>query len=456
MNHKPHSLHRLSPFLPVALFGLLLALSEFAVQIETKRLKDEERSQVLIKASTVRAQLESELNATLHITTGFTGYIAINPTLSGNDNMATMLATLFKYGRHLRNVGLAPDNIIRHVYPIKGNEQALGLNYEKNPSQWPAVQRAIESRGTVLAGPLNLVQGGRGLISRTPVFLNDGQYWGILSMVIDSDSLFKAAGLMAEDCEMTFALRGKDGFGNNGALFFGAVETFRQNPILLNLTVPGGVWQMAVLPENGWGGKRAYLNYFRIVGLIISLLLSAMVWITLADRRQIKYLALHDPLTGLPNRRLFDERLNYTIVQKQRQNKPFSLLYVDLDDFKPINDHYGHKAGDQVLREAARRMTDAVRHEDTVARIGGDEFMIILPSTGDKSGTMLVANDILQAIGKPYTFQGQQLDVNTSIGVSIYPESGNTEEALVRAADQAMYQAKNGGKRRICFDRDRC
>jgi len=452
MSKKQHHQHWLSIILPLLLFSVLFAISDHLTRIERKSLKEEQYSQVLLQASAARAQLESELNSTLHITTGLTGYIAINPELKGYNDVRKVLATLFQYGHHLRNIGFAPGNVIHYVYPLKGNEKAIGLNYEKHPLQWPAVERAIISHSTVLAGPINLVQGGRGIISRTPVFLDDGKYWGILSLVIDIDSLFIDAGLLSKDSTVDFSLRGKDGQGKEGALFLGREEVFKQSPIILNLTVPGGVWQMAAVPKSGWGSNLKTLTYYHIGGFIIALVLSVMLWVILNDRWKIQHLALHDALTALPNRRLFNERLNYTLMQKQRQHQPFSLLYIDLDNLKPINDQYGHKVGDMVLYEVAKRMSSSVRHEDTVARIGGDEFMIILPSTGGKTQSTHVAQQILKAIKAPFFHQGKKIELSTSIGLSIYPQNGNSVEELIRAADQAMYQAKYEGKGRIYFN----
>jgi len=453
MIKKLHNPHWLSIIIPLLLFSVLFAVSGHLTRIEGKSLKEEQYNQVLLQASAARAQLESELNSTLHITTGLTGYIAINPGLKDHDNVHKVLRTLFRYGHHLRNIGFAPGNVIRYVYPHKGNEKAVGLNYEQQPLQWPAVKRAIISHSTVLAGPVNLVQGGRGLISRTPVYLDNGKYWGILSLVIDIDSLFSDAGLLSENSKVEFALRGKDGKGKEGALFLGREAVFKESPILLNLSVPGGVWQMAAVPKSGWGSNLKTLTYYQIGGFLIALLLSVMLWVILNDRWKIQHLALHDALTGLPNRRLFNDRLNYTLMQKQRQQELFSLLYIDLDNLKPINDQYGHKVGDLVLREVAKRMSKSVRHEDTVARIGGDEFMIILPSTGKEKETLHVAQQLLKTIRAPLFHHGEQLDISASIGISIYPEHGSDQEELLRAADLAMYQAKKAGKGQITMQK---
>lgn len=439
----------LSSILPPLTFILLFTFAEYMVEIEADRLREAERSHILLQASAARAQLESELNATLHITTGLTGYIAVNPTLAGNNDVQKVLQTLFRYGRHLRNIGLAPNNVITHVYPLESNQKAIGLNYAQASKQWPAVKRAIESRTTVMAGPVNLVQGGRGLISRTPVFLDNGKYWGILSLVIDIDSLISATGLDPAPSEVLFAIRGKDGLGKEGGIFLGQQAIFEQKPVLLALSVPGGHWQMAAMPTRGWGSNLGHLPYYRAGAAILALLLSAMLWVILMDRREIKHIALHDPLTGLANRRLFKERLGYTLSQKQRQKNPFALIAIDLDNFKPINDKYGHKAGDEVLREVARRLENSLRQEDTVARLGGDEFMIILPSTGDRLNTLIVVRKLQKNLGQPFSFQGQGLELKASFGISLYPENGASEEELLRFADLAMYQVKRDGKGRI-------
>lgn len=432
--------------IPLALFALLFTTTSYVVDIEEKRLKDLQRGQVLMQASATRARLESELNSTLYITTGLTGYITINPRLTDKRDVQKVLQTLFRSGHHLRNIGLAPNNILTHVFPLEGNEKAIGLNYRQHAEQWPAVERAITSRNTVLAGPVQLVQGGTGLISRTPVFLEGDRYWGILSLVIDIDSLFSAAGMQAEDGQISIALRGEDGMGVAGATFFGKDELFGYNPVLLNLTIPGGRWQLAAVPSHGWDSNRQHLVYFRIFAALISLLLATMLWVILVDRRAIKHIALHDPLTELANRRLFDERLSYTLLQKQRQQQPFALLSLDLNGFKPINDQFGHKAGDIVLREVGRRINSVIRQEDTLARVGGDEFMIILPSTTDSLGALKVVEKIRQVFNTPFTYIGNELTLSTSIGASLYPLDGDNTDKLLRAADQAMYAAKKRHK----------
>jgi diguanylate cyclase (GGDEF)-like protein len=159
-----------------------------------------------------------------------------------------------------------------------------------------------------------------------------------------------------------------------------------------------------------------------------------------------RHAALHDVLTGLPNRALFDDRLEHGVAQAQRYGWTLAVMFVDLDDFKIINDTHGHDAGDRVLQAIARRLTDNTRGEDTVSRQGGDEFLYLLTKIGDNRNVAMITNKILQAIQAPCNISvgdvGISVSVRASIGISIYPKDGTTVQALMKGADEAMYRAK--------------
>jgi diguanylate cyclase (GGDEF)-like protein len=172
---------------------------------------------------------------------------------------------------------------------------------------------------------------------------------------------------------------------------------------------------------------------------------------SLAHAKRIEYLAYHDALTGLPNRSMFSKMLNQSISEAHRYSRSFSVAFLDLDRFKQINDSLGHEAGDQLLQEVAARLRSCVRDSDTIARLGGDEFVLLLPEGATGGNAAAVAQKILAVIAKPYTLIGQEFRVTVSIGISSYPQDGFDEQALMKNADIAMYQAKEAGKNNYQF-----
>ena len=158
--------------------------------------------------------------------------------------------------------------------------------------------------------------------------------------------------------------------------------------------------------------------------------------------------AYFDRLTDLPNRYLFEDRLAHAAVRAKRESRPLALLYLDIDDFKEVNDRLGHSAGDDVLRSIAKRLTGVVRKSDTVARLGGDEFAVLLESLTHVEDAAGVAQKMLAALARPLIKQNQQLNLTCSIGISFFLLDGTEAKSLLDHADRAMYRAKLlGGNR---------
>jgi diguanylate cyclase (GGDEF)-like protein/PAS domain S-box-containing protein len=170
--------------------------------------------------------------------------------------------------------------------------------------------------------------------------------------------------------------------------------------------------------------------------------------------KQLMYQASHDPLTGLPNRNLLNDRLSQAIASSDRSNKPVVLILLDLDHFKVINDTLGHSYGDQLLITVAQRLQELVRGSDTIARIGGDEFVAVLTTAIHSDSVITVANRFLQAVSKPYSLRGEEIQITASIGISQYPEDGDDCETLFKKADTAMYHIKEHGRNGFQFFAD--
>lgn len=164
-----------------------------------------------------------------------------------------------------------------------------------------------------------------------------------------------------------------------------------------------------------------------------------------------RFLAYHDTLTGLPNRRLLDDRLRQAIRLAQRRDRMVATLLIHLDDFRQVNDTLGHGAGDTVLREVAQRLAGCVRKADTLARAGADEFAVVVCDLKDEADCRVVAEKLLQALGAEFRVAGRRLRLAASIGISLFPSDAGDGEALLRNADAATYRAKQLGRNQIRF-----
>ena len=161
---------------------------------------------------------------------------------------------------------------------------------------------------------------------------------------------------------------------------------------------------------------------------------------------RLSHLATHDPLTGLPNRALFNDRLSLELVRAQRSGKKLAVMLLDLDNFKEINDSWGHTVGDEVLKIIGRRLPDFLRRSDSIARMGGDEFLILLPEIEKAEDARRIGLKVLSSFKKPLIVDTRELSTTTSIGFAIYPDDGDETDILLKNADIAMYSVKEGGR----------
>lgn len=198
-------------------------------------------------------------------------------------------------------------------------------------------------------------------------------------------------------------------------------------------------WVVAVTGV-GLSLSMALLAWFMITGRARALQLAAKM------TQELRHMAQHDPLTGLPNRALFSDRVQRELAYARRHDSRFALIFLDLDQFKPINDSHGHAVGDLLLRQVARRLQEALRAADTVGRIGGDEFVVLMGELSSTEDALALADKIRQEVRRPYLIEGRELRISCSLGVAVYPDDGTDEVTLVERADSAMYRAKEAGR----------
>jgi len=167
---------------------------------------------------------------------------------------------------------------------------------------------------------------------------------------------------------------------------------------------------------------------------------------------QLAQMATHDPLTGLPNRALLYDHVGLVLARARRSRRRAAVLLLDLDHFKSVNDTLGHSTGDALLQAVGSRLKNLLRESDTVARLGGDEFVVLLSDLTRVDHAIRVADKVLDAVRKPFTIDGREIPITTSIGIAAYPDNSEGRDALMKNADTALYEAKRSGRDRYaCF-----
>jgi len=269
-------------YLSLVIFVVAVSIAAWTIVESLVETSFETRTRADLESemNTFRARMEKSVGGIGHVVHGVMAAIVSEPDLS-QARFDGLAEHFFGLHPELRNLAAAPDLIVKYVYPPAGNESVIGLNYWQVPSQLPAVERAIAAQGVVLAGPVHLVQGGEGLISRAPVFIRDHDtgkqtLWGIISAVVDVERFFKGSGLRG-DLPYDIAIRGTDGMGAQGEVFFGRPDVFELNPVLTTINVPDGTWVMASAPKAGWPEHPDNINTVRAYFLLGGALFLALV-----------------------------------------------------------------------------------------------------------------------------------------------------------------------------------
>ncbi len=376
--------------------------------------------------------------------------------------------------------------IVQREPYIGRNRAPIGIDIWGNAARRQAMEKARDSGMPAITGAVQLVvdkdaEPSPGFIMYLPIFANDGSRatvsqrrahligWVYAAFRMNE---FMASLYVKPASGLAFAIY--DGADpRDEALMYraggakGQRATSAQASLSANeyMVVAGHTWTLVLstLDEFEARQSRDMVRVIGVAGMGLSLCLALLSWFMVNGRAralrlaadmtdELRHMAQHDVLTGLPNRALFHDRVQQELAAAKRHGRRFALVFMDLDNFKPINDNYGHAVGDLVLQEAARRLQRVLRSSDSVGRVGGDEFVVLL---GDLIGTetetvLALAERLRQEVGLPYKVDaGRELIVSCSLGVAVYPEDGADELTLTRRADEAMYQAKDNGRDKV-------
>ena len=604
--HAHLSFRGLGYYVPAIVVAFAVLIAVFLADIQKRRLEEEYlRSYTTEQLGLLRSRLQGSILGDIKLVQGLVATLSTEPNMSP-ERYADLAGRIFREENQLRSLAIAPDFVVSLVYPLKGNERTVGLDYRKNEKQRAAAFQVRERNRMVVTGPVDLVQGGRGVIARYPIRTGkDNSFFGIASAVIDLDKLLTNAGFR-NDLRIAVSISSRAHDGGEAKSVFKTSSPVDAQPIVMSIDIGHEVWTMSAAPLKGWGQPSDDLGIFRagLAALAIIIVLpmfwvgylmkdrhrhilalqdreerletvsqrlqlaldasrvgvfeyepesGALSWdarmrelygvpaaqpvcnyedwrsalhpddlegaervfataietekpyitefrllardgsirhirahgmtyhttsgakrivganwdltkdIQLQDellkakltaeaqnraledaRRAMEHNSLHDALTRLPNRRFLDQQLALA-----GEGRPLTLLHIDLDRFKDINDTLGHAAGDEVLKQAAGVLRAHVPAEDFIARIGGDEFVLLSRRDPAEADFPTLSARLVEAISEPMAISGHDCRIGASIGIATRSDAEESAEQLLVNADIALYEAKRRGRNRV-------
>lgn len=429
----------------------VLFISEWLIDQDLQIHQQQYENQVEGRIDFISNKLQQEINSNLIVIEAVESLLLLNSDITGQQ-FDTLAATLIKTRPSIQQIQLSPGAVIKYIYPLAGNESVLGLNLRKIPGQNEVVERSIQNAETIMAGPLDLIQGGEGVIVRKPLYIYEErkkQFWGFITLIIDVPRLYQATGLKQQDELTHYALRGRDATGAQGETFFGNAQLFGSHSTSRAIRIPGGSWQLTASLTAGQHQLHEHsMLLLSLWGVIAALAFGALssgftyIWLKLYRE------ATHDALSSLLNRQHFQDLAESEIQRAQRYNFTLAVIMIDLDYFKQINDQHGHQMGDMVIRETARLINQVVRDSDRVGRYGGEEFVVLVPHSGAQRAIQC-AHRIHRNLQRQRVIDGEALNLSASLGVATLSEEADSYHKLVSLADKALYEAKKRGRNQV-------
>lgn len=416
-------------------FILLLALAVNLILSDAQKSRLLEEKYVNDQLQLLASKISYEINSRMYLNLGLKVYFEEKGEVNIDDfrSFATRLKDLDPY---IRNITLIKDTTILDVVPIEGNEAALGFDLLNSANQKNIVQEVIANEKMIIEGPVQLVQGGEGIINRVPILLN-GQYWGMVSVVLNLDDILVYSGFY-NDPNIYYAIEVEDDMPTEN----GVGQTFENEKyVSYEIKLHQRTWILKGVPKNGWENVTFWL-WVRI-GVMVFILASIGIGIIVLvnTREKLKAIASIDPLTELGNRYYLFDILPRLIEDTKKNNGKLALLFIDVNEFKHVNDQYGHIVGDYLLKEVSKRLRDTFK-DHYVIRYGGDEFIVILPRLKSRLEINKHLSDLVNHFEAPFVHGEVIHYINVTVGASYYPDDAMNADDLIQKADVEMYQRK--------------
>jgi diguanylate cyclase (GGDEF)-like protein len=443
-----------APISAALVAGAITAGAAFQInQLENAAYLAQLRNRVVERVAALRSRLEQAINVHLSVLQTTEALVLANPAID-DPAFQRVAEALQRQLPAVAEIQLSPDAVIQFVYPPERAEKVRGLNLLTLPGQKNVIEQTIRDGKLRVAGPLPLYQGGIGIIARNPVYLGTAdarKFWGFVTLVLDYEKFIAPFSELTGDPELEFAVRGKDSLGAAGELFLGDAATFSGQAITATVNLPNGEWQLAAQPRGGWPAARPNSLLFTVLSVLLALGVGALALAVRARGNAIQHMANTDALTGMLSRHALMRQAATETQRAQRYGRPLSFIMLDIDDFKKVNDTWGHACGDLVLVEVSKRVRALVRSSDMLGRIGGEEFAIVAPETNRAQAATLAEHIRAGIMNLVIEFNREHIARTVSCGVAELQAEGDKLETLMAAADKALYQAKSEGGNRVCI-----
>ncbi|MCF8018419.1 MAG: sensor domain-containing diguanylate cyclase [Vallitaleaceae bacterium] len=428
------------------LISSIVGISAFLILASIIQNYHEQRLQNEILETTksymvFQTELENRIYTNIYLLNGYVAYLKTECGLDWRRSPNYLSTLIENQEVYIRNIGTIMDTTIVSNYPLEGNESTLGVDLATIESQKDMVLRTKQEEKTTFQGPVPLVQGGDGFVVRVPVVREDSGYWGQVSIVLEGARIYEAIDELADKTSLNIRVynANEDPFYIYDNIPMKDPLVFVINPSLIN-------WKVEVTPITGWSHLGVTHIIVGLVSLLASMIIALLSYYSMKANYRFKHNSIHDSLTGLLNRHFLNDYQKLIISAAERRNALVGLLLLDLDNFKNINDTYGHSIGDEVLIETARILRKVVRTNEAVFRIGGDEFLIIFPMIEDATVLENAGNRILEMFHDEFRIKGHDVWIASSIGMGVYPTDGKDFEEVLHVADKNMYEHKKSKK----------
>ena len=374
--------------------------------------------------------------------------IQVSSSTSGitTDSFQVTADAVFNDFLDIVDITLAPGGIVSYKYPLSGNGLAERENLLEDGAQGVYSDYSKMSGVSVIMAPVTLPTGEYGIIIRKPIYtgdeVSDDTFWGFSSVTLKlSDFLAEVDIKGLAEGGYEYKLIGNNPITGENRIIMEYSEKELAAPVEAMIsTVGGGFWTIAISPMNNW------MNLYEIIGsLLIAIIISTLAALFMvaymsmkANAKELEILSYRDALTNLNNPRSYHEHME----ELSKKKLPYGLIFMDLNDFKQVNDTYGHEAGDALLNIVAKRLQNSIREKDKAFRIGGDEFVVVIHGTHDKKFYEGVIARMRQNVARDVVLSNVTLKVSISAGYARCPEDGTKFEDVVKKADDAMYYNK--------------